>query len=157
MNKKIKERISRIRKDGIFVGILTIFMGCIFLITGSSRYGTVTPGASWFIITIGIFVIIYFIFRKPDSAKDNLQSKICGNCGAIYQDEKTTVKCEKCNSELINPKEFLARYPDLTQHKWKPTDENEPNPFLLVFKVILIAFITSIIGVIFFKHVAENL
>ncbi|MBU1387585.1 MAG: hypothetical protein KKD32_07000 [Proteobacteria bacterium] len=161
MNKKIRERISKIRRDGIFFGILTIFIGYLALTTGYSRGGVVTPSASWVIISIGVFIIIYSIFRKLDpvtlKAEEIPKAKICVNCGTIYQSQEITLRCNKCHSELEDTKDFLERHPDYTQQVVETIKDNEPNPFLLVFKVISIAIITSIIGVIFFKYVAENL
>ncbi len=62
-------------------------------------------------------------------------------------------------SKRIEPFKFEEKedHQFITQLESESDREIEQNPLLIVFKMILIAMVTSVIGVFFFKYVAENL
>ncbi len=118
---KIEKRIFKIRRNGILFGLSIIFGGFLVLYTGYNHVGPVTPAASWLIIFIGIFIVIYSATRKLNRknliALHKANHKICVQCGEIYATVENESKCKSCDCKLEKVEGFFERHPNCTKQK----------------------------------------
>ena len=156
-NKSASNEIFKIKVRGVLAGCIVISLGILLLKSGFFRGVAVTPFSSRFIITVGIFIVIYGLIRKIDPTEYENSKKylICSKCHSIYELINDKLKCNKCNCDLDQLEGFLDRNPGVLAKE--KIAETQSSSLVSAAFTVIIALLTSVLMVFALIHFIDVL